>query len=105
MLLVIRTQTAIVRAPPLDRSVVLVRHLRRFDEHFAGTAVVINIVGDEHAFGAVRGAAFEQEDVAALEDDLALDLAEAGRANGDRNIVVEIWTHTVSHSSEPLRHE
>src|SRR5262245_2351860 len=59
MLLVIGAQYAIIRAPPFDRSVVSVRHLRRFDEHFARTAVIFNIVSDEHAFGAVRGAAFE----------------------------------------------
>src|SRR5262249_44903066 len=102
MLLMVRAQPAIVRAAPLDRRVVTIRHLRRFDEHFARAAVIIDVVGDEDAFCAVLRAAFEQKDISVLENDLALDLAVTGRADGDRNIVVKIWARTISHYFQPF---
>src|SRR5262249_37057030 len=102
MLLMIRAQPAIVRAAPLDRRVVTIRHLRRFDEHFARAAVIIDVVGDEDTFGAVLRGAVWQKEIFVLENDLAFDLAGTGRADGDRNVVVKIWAHTISHYFQPF---
>ena len=71
VLLVVGAQAAVVRAAPLHRRVVAQRHLRRLDEHLAAAAVVVDVVGDQHALGAVLRAALEHVDAAVLEDDLA----------------------------------
>lgn len=59
MLLVVGAEAAIVRATPLDGSVVHHGHFGFLDEHFAAAAVIVNVIGDEHALGTVLRAALE----------------------------------------------
>ena len=90
VLLVVGAEAAVVGASPFDGSVVDLRHLGRLDEDFAAAAVVVDVVGDQDALGAVLGAALEQVDVAVLEDDLGVDLAVAGGADGEGDVVEEV---------------
>ena len=58
VLFVVGAEAAVVGAAPFDGSVVALRHFGRLDEDFAAAAVVVDVVGDEDAFGAVlRGSA------------------------------------------------
>src|SRR5713226_4385446 len=96
MLLVIGAQAAVVRAAPLHRSVVDHGHFGAFDEDFAATPVIIDIVGNQHAFGAVLGAALQQEDFAVLENDLAFQFVEARGTNGDGHVVERVGPNALS---------
>ena len=90
VLLVVGAEAAVVGAAEFDGGVVAVGHLGGLDEDFAAAPVVVDIVGDQDALEAVRGAAFEHEDVVVFEDDLGVDAAVAGGADGDGCVVVEV---------------
>src|SRR6185503_21098945 len=81
MLLVIRAESAIIRATPFDRGVVNIRHLRRLDKDFAAATIIINIIGNQDFFRAVLRASLEHEDIAILKDNLTFDLAITGRTD------------------------
>ena len=83
-------QAAVVGAAPLHRRVVALRHLRVLEEHLAAAAVVVDVVGDQHALGAVHRAVLEHQHAAVLEDDLGVDAPVAGRADRDRGVVEQI---------------
>jgi hypothetical protein len=90
VLLVVGAEAAVVGASPLDGGVVDLRHLRRLDEDFATAAVVVDVVGDEDFFGTVLRATLEEVNVAILKDGFGFDLAVAGGADGDGDVVEEI---------------
>ena len=90
MLLVIGAEAAVVGAAPPHRGVVGHGHLRRLQEDLSAPAVVVHVVGHEYLLGTMLGAALQEEDAPVLEDDLALDLAKAGRADRDRDVVEEV---------------
>jgi len=90
VLLVVGAEAAIIGASPFDGSVVDLGHLGRLDEDFAAAAIVINIIGDEDALGAVLRAAFEEIDVIVLKNGFGFDLAVAGGADGESDIVEEV---------------
>src|SRR6266852_1708440 len=96
MLLVIGAQATVVRAAPLYGSVVDHGHLGALDENFAAAAIVIDIVGDQHALGAVLRAALEQEDFAVLENDLAFQFAKARGTDGDGHVVENVGPKPLS---------
>jgi hypothetical protein len=89
-LFVVGAEAAVVGASPFDGSVVDLGHLGRLDEDFAAAAVVVDVIGDEDALGAVLGAAFEKVDVAVLENGFGFDFAVAGGADGDSYVVEEV---------------
>ncbi len=90
VLLVVGAEAAVVGASPLDGSVVDLGHLGWLDEDFAAAAVVIDVVGDEDSLRAVLRAAFEQVDVAVLENGFGFDFAVAGGADGDGYVVEQV---------------
>src|SRR5258708_38976300 len=100
-LLMVGAEAAIVGASPFHRRVVNEGHLRRLDEDFAATPVVVDIVGDQYALMTVFRAALEQIDVSVLENGLRLHFPITGRADGNRNVVEEIGTFLVTHRSSP----
>src|SRR5215468_3036584 len=77
MLLMVRAQPAIVWAAPFHSCVERLGHFRRFDEELTATAVIIHIVCDKNAFGAMLGAALQQKHFFVLKDDLAFELPKA----------------------------
>jgi hypothetical protein len=97
MLLVIGAEAAIVGTTPFHGRVVDNRHFGTLDENFAATAVVVNIVSEKDALGTVIGAALEHEDSVVLENDFAFEFAEAGGANGERDIVKHVGANTLGH--------
>ena len=90
VLLVVGAEAAIVGASPLHRSVVNERHLGRLDEDFAGAAIVVNVVGDQDALVAVLRTAFEEIDIAVLEDGLGVHTLVAGGADRDGDVVEKV---------------
>ena len=90
VLLVVGAEAAVVGAAVFDGGVVAVGHLGWLDEDFAAAAVVVDVVGDEDALEAVLGAALEHVDVVVLEDELGVDAAVAGGAEGDGGVVEEV---------------
>jgi len=68
VLLVVGAEAAVVWASPFDWGVVNQRHLGGLDENLAAAAIVIDVIGDEDSFGAVVGAALQEEDFVVLED-------------------------------------
>src|SRR5260370_17423813 len=99
MLLVIGAQAAVVRAAPLHRSVVDHGHFGALDEDFAAAAVVIDLVGDEHALCAVFRAALQQEHLAVLENGFAFQFAEARGTDGDGHVVKSVGPNALGHIS------
>ena len=97
MLLMIAAKATIIRAPPLDGSVVNQRHLWRFDEDFTAAAVIIHIVGDENSLVPVLRASLEHENLAILKDGLGFDLLIASGADRDHNVVEKIGPGFVRH--------
>jgi hypothetical protein len=97
MLLVIGAEAAIVGTTPFHGRVVDNRHFGTLDENLAATAVVVNIVSEKDALGTVIGAALEHEDSVVLENDFAFEFAEAGGANGERDIVKHVGANTLGH--------
>ena len=90
VLLVVGAEAAVVGAAVFDGGVVAVGHLGRLDEDFAAAAVVVDVVGDQDALEAVLRAALEHVDVVVFEDDLGVDAAIAGGADGDGGVVEEV---------------
>jgi hypothetical protein len=97
MLLVIGTEATVVRTAPLYGRVVVGRHLRRFDEDFAATAVILDVIGEENSLGSVCGAMLEEIDIAILEEDLPFYFCVAPGAGGECDIVVEIGSNSWWH--------
>jgi len=90
VLFVVSAEAAVVGASPLDGSVVDLGHLWGLDEDFAAAAVVVDVVGNEDALGAMLGAAFQEVDVAILENGFGFDFAVAGGADGEDDVVEEV---------------
>jgi hypothetical protein len=88
---VVGTEAAVIGASPFHGRVVNHRHFRSLDKNFTAAAVIVDIVRNQDAFRAVLMASLKQVDVAVLKDDLALHLRIALRADGERNVVEEIW--------------
>src|SRR5690349_18353762 len=99
MLFMVWAEAAIVRASPLNGSVVLLRHLGRLDEDLAAAAVVVNIVRNQNFLVSMLRAVLEHEDFAVHEDDLGLDFLKAFGADRNGNVVEEIRTNFVTHCS------
>jgi hypothetical protein len=97
VLLVVRAEAAVVGAAPFYRRVVDHGLLGRLDEDLAGAAVVVHIVGDQHALVAMLRAALQHPDFVVFEDDLRVDAAVAGGADGDGDVVEEIGAKFISH--------
>jgi hypothetical protein len=72
-------------------------HLGILDENFAATPVVLNVIGDEHFFMPVFRTMLQHEYIPALEYDFPLELAEASGADGQRDVIEQIRTHTIGH--------
>ena len=87
---VIGAQAAIVRTAPALLGVEALRHLRRLDEHLARLAVVVDVVGDQHALAAVLRAPLLEEDALVLDQDLRLDAAQARRAHRHGAVVEQV---------------
>src|SRR5271155_5285371 len=83
-------EAAVVGASPFDGGVVDLGHFGGLDEDFAAAAVVVDVIGDEDALGAVLGAAFEEIDVVVLENGFGFDFAVAGGADGNGYVVEEV---------------
>jgi hypothetical protein len=58
VLLVIGTQSAIIRAPPLHRGVVCYGHFRRLQEDLSTTTVVVHVICNKHSLAPVDGTLF-----------------------------------------------
>src|SRR5712691_954917 len=99
VLFVIGAQAAVVRAAPLYRRVVDHGHFGALDEDFAAAAVVIDVVGDEHALCAVFRAALQQEHFAVLENNFAFQFAEARGTDGDGHVVERVGPNALGHIS------
>jgi len=99
---VVSAKTAIIRASPLDRCVVVLRHLRRLDEDLAAATVIVHVVGNQDFLISMLRAMLEHEDFAIHEDDLGFDLLETFRADRDGDVIEEIRTNFVTHGSSPL---
>src|SRR6266542_1999312 len=98
MLLMIGTQSAIVRTTPFHRRVVNLRHFRWLDEYLAAAAIVIYVIGEKHVLASVLWAPLHHENGVVAEDDLAFYLAEAGRADRKRDVIIQIRPDSVWHS-------
>jgi hypothetical protein len=91
----INAEAAIIRATPLYRRVKDIRHFRRFDKNLPTAAVVIDIICQQDLFTAVPGTPFQHKDLAILKDDFSFHFFQAGRANGNGNIVKKIRADAV----------
>jgi hypothetical protein len=103
VLLVVGAKAAIVGTAPLDGGVVDHGHFRALDKDFATAAIVIDVVGDEDIFAAVRGAMLKEENLVVLKDDLALELAVAVGTDGESDIVKSIRANAFCHRGLHLR--
>jgi hypothetical protein len=97
MLFVVGAEAAIVGTAPFHGRVVDNRHFGTLDENFAAAAVVVDIVGKKDAFGTVNRAALEHENFVVLENDFAFELAEAGGADGERDIIKHVGADALGH--------
>ena len=91
----IAAKTAIIRAAPLHRGVVHIGHLWRFDKNLAAPLVVIHVVRYQHLFTAVLRAALQHKDFVVLENNLAFNLTQASRADGDYNVVEKVRSNAL----------
>src|SRR5882724_11994184 len=101
MLLVVGTQSAIIRTSPLHGRVVSRRHLRRLDENFPASAIVFNIIRDQNFFVSMRRAMLQQKYVSIFKYDFPFKLAETRRAYRQRDVVKQIWPHSAAHACVP----
>ena len=99
MLLMIAAKATIIRAPPLDGSVVNQRHLRRFDEDLSAAPIVVHIIGDKNALVPVLRASLEHENLAILKNGLGFDLLVASGADRDHNVVEKVRASFVRHEN------
>jgi hypothetical protein len=97
MLLVIGTESAVVRAAIFDRGVIDHRLLRRFDEDLAGATIVIDVVGYQHALMTVLGAALQHPHLVIFKDDLGVNAPIARGADRDGDVVEKIGAELVCH--------
>jgi len=58
VLLVIGTQSAVIRASPLYRGVECHGHFRRLQENLSTTTVVVHVICNKHSLAPVDGALF-----------------------------------------------
>ena len=91
MLLVIRAEPAVVWAAVLDRRVELQRHLPGL-ERLAAELVILGVGADQHFLKPMLRTPLVQVDVAILDDDLGLDLAQAGRAEAVGQLEEDVGT-------------
>src|SRR6266478_1926523 len=98
VLFVVGAEAAVVGTSPLYGRVVELRHLGGLDEDFAAAAVVVDVVGDKDALGAVLRATFQEVDVAVLKDGFGFDLAIIGGADGDGYVVEEVGADFSGHA-------
>ncbi len=100
---VLRAQAAVVGAAPLALGVEALRQLRRLDEALAAEAVILDVVGDQHALAAVLRAPLLQVDPAVLavllEQDGCLDATQAGRTHRHRGVVEQVRSYLRGHAS------
>jgi hypothetical protein len=75
----VRTNPAIVRAPPADGRVVARYLLWSLDENFSCAFVIVNVISKEHTFCAMLVTAFQHPDAAILKHDLGVYPTKAGR--------------------------
>ena len=99
MLLVVRAKPTIIGAAPLDGCVVDHGLFGRFDKHFARAAIVVDVVGNEHARVAMLRTAFQHPHFAIFEDNLRVDTAVASGADGDSHVIEEVGAKFLSHCS------
>ena len=97
VLLMIGTEAAVIGTAVLDWCVINHRLLRSLDEDFAGAAVIVNVIGHKNALMAMLRAALQHPDLAVFEDDLGIDAAIAGGADGDGDVVEEIGSELIGH--------
>ena len=98
---VVGTEAAVVGAAPALLRVEALRQFGCFDEHLARLAVVVDVVGDEHAFAAMLGAPFLEVDLVVLEQNFRFDAHEAGAAHRDGTVVEQVRPYFCSHASVP----
>src|SRR4051794_14897401 len=91
-------QPAIVGAAPFHRRIKMIRHLRRFEKDLATPPVIIDIVGDQHALGAVQRAVLQHQHYAVLKYDLSLHLAKTCGADRERDVIEEVGADAISHA-------
>src|SRR5258708_547893 len=92
MLLMVRTEATVIRACPTDRRIPPKWHLRRLEVNLAALTVVVDVVGDEHTLGSVVWAVLEHPHPPLFENDLAVNLAEALRADRHDGVVEKVRT-------------
>jgi len=97
VLLVIGAQSAVIGTAVLDGRVVDHGLLGNLDEDFPGAAVIVDVVGDQHALMAMLRTAFEHPDLAVFKHDLRVDAAVAGGADGDSDVVEEVGAELIGH--------
>lgn len=93
----IGTESAVVGTAVLDGRVPLVRHLRRFEEDFPASLVIVDIVRHKDALESMTRTSLQQIDRAIFENNLRLYLAEASRADGGCGVVEDVRPDVVSH--------
>ena len=91
----IAAQSAIIRAAPLHWSVVNIWHLWRLDKNLATPLVVIHVVRYQHLFTAVLWAALQHKNFVVLENNLAFNLIQASRADGNYNVVEKVGSNAL----------
>jgi hypothetical protein len=92
----VRTKSTVIGTAVFNGGVIAIRHFRGLDEDLTAAAVV-HVVRDEDTLKAMLWATFEHVHVVFLEDDLGIDAAIAGGANGDGRVVKEIRSNASRH--------
>jgi hypothetical protein len=90
MLLMVGAETAIVGTSKFHWSVEMLRHLRRLDEYLTATAIVVDIVGHEHALKTMLGTPLQHVDTIVFKYDFGVDPAKACVAQRNSGVVEEI---------------
>jgi ABC-type uncharacterized transport system YnjBCD ATPase subunit len=67
------------------------------DKHLARAAVVVHIVGHQHARVAMLRTALQHPDLAVLENNLRVNAAVTGGADGDGHVIKEIRAKLIGH--------
>jgi len=99
VLLVIGTEAAVVRTAVVDWCVSPERHLRRLEIHLTALAVIVDVVRNQNAFGAVRRTMLEHPHAPVLKHNLAVDLAVTRRADRHDRVIVKVWPRCGWHHS------
>jgi hypothetical protein len=102
VLLVIGAEPTVVGTTEFDRGVVDHRLLGCLDEYFAGTPVVVNVIGYEDTLVTVLRATLQHPYVAILKNDFGIDPAVACGANGDGHVVEKVGPELLRHDGSFL---